>query len=733
MSMHEKSFLTFSLDKDHVYCMHGESWGYAYQTNGTATFYAIDDPHKKATYDLGTLNRLNASGEIEVRPYAQLPEHLRPAQANTVDNVFMAGLSLTKRKRANQREAMVKSYFELKERKVFKVDDDEINHAMSQIRDGAEAYLEETLPDPEYSLKVAKYERGEGPKPRSKSSVVLPDKVAASTLRKWAAAYKRGGKKALIDNQDKRGNTNSYFTIEEMALLAEVVNKEYMSRQRKSKATVLVDVKLAFKEENARRAEEGEVKLRTPGRDAVSNFIKCLNKFHVMVARHGHGEAMKKMRPVNKGVEVLRPFERVEMDEWKIDLLTILSKSKLLLMFTPEERVAMGLDGTLKRWWMVGAINCRTNCLVGLALTPNPKTSSALKCLRMVVSDKGQFADKMGALSPWSMFGTPETLYVDNGGAFKSLLFTNACTDLGIAKVQTIAGQPSMRGKIERVFGTLATTLLPRLSGRTFGSVVERGTHPSEKLACHALEDLIYALVRWVVDVYHNTPQESLGLRTPLEQWEKDLEDGNYPLMSAPTMRRKRLAFGLPLQRELQTDGIRILNVRYQTGDLAAKYLKRGKHPVNVRWFEEDIGTVEVELDGAWYAVPAVSDAFQGVDASTWVATRRALRSRDQKRVEWEEDVIAQTIADIEALNAERKAARRIIDHGWDEKRFKAVEQEAMASFDVVSPSEKQVSASDGLGRTVTPVVQTKPSSVKDTAGDSAAQEAPADTWKMRD
>ncbi|MCZ4258305.1 hypothetical protein O4H53_22395 [Sulfitobacter sp. G21635-S1] len=56
-----------------------------------------------------------------------------------------------------------------------------------------------------------------------------------------------------------------------------------------------------------------------------------------------------------------------------------------------------------------------------------------------------------------------------------------------------------------------------------------------------------------------------------------------------------------------------------------------------------------------------------------------------------------------------------------------------MASFDVVSPREKQVSASDGLGRTVTPVVQTKPSSVKDTAGDSAAQEAPADTWKMRD
>lgn len=733
MAKIEQTFLAFSLDKDHAYRMCDDDCGFAYQTNGTVTFYAIDDPHKKVTYDCGTLNRMNASGQIEVRPYALLPESLRPVQANTLDDVFMSALSPAKRKRADQREALVKSYFELKERKAFKVDDDEINYAMSMIRDGAEAYLADTLPDPEYSLKVAAYERGEGPKPRSKSSVELPGKVAASTLRKWAAAYKRGGKKALIDNLDKRGNTNSYFSMEEMALLAKVVNKEYMTRQRKNIPTVLADVKEAFRTENDRREKEGEVKLRAPGRDALRSFIKRLNKFHVLVARCGHEEAMKKMRPTNKGLETLRPFERVEMDEWKIDLLTILAKSGLLEMFTLEERAAMGLDGALKRWWMVGAIDCRTNCIVGLALTPNPKTSSAIKCLRMVVSDKGKFADEMGALAPWSMFGTPETLYVDNGGAFKSALFTNVCADLGISKIQTIAGQPSMRGKIERSFGTLSTTLLPRLSGRTFGSVVERGTHPSEKLACHAIEDLIYALVRWVVDVYHNTPQESLGLRTPLEQWQKDLEDGNYPLMSAPTARRKRIAFGLPLERELQKDGIRVLNVRYQTGDLAAEYLERGKHPVNVRWFEEDIGTIEVELGDEWISVPAVCDKFQGVDATTWVATRRALRQRDEKRLEWEEDVIAQAIADIEALNAERKAACKIIDHGWNPDRFKAVDNEAMASFSIVAPRETKTPASDGFGRSVVPAPQPKPSVLKDTDAETAQTEAPADSWIMRD
>lgn len=733
MAKHENTFLVFSLDKDHIYRMSDADWGFAYNSDGKVTFYAINDPHVKATFDHGTLNRLNASGQIEVQPFAQLPEHLRPVQGNTLDDVFMSGLSPAKRNRAESRHALVQAYLALKEKKVFKVNDKEINDAMSMIREEAEVYLAEHLPDPEYDVKMDAWRNGKGPKPRSKGLVALPDKVSGSRLRKWAAAFKKGGKKALVDNIDKQGNHNSYFSMDEMALLAKVVNTEYLSRQRKSVPTVLADVKAAFKKENERREEEGEVKLRVPGRDALREFIKRLDKFHVLVARHGHEEAMKKMRPTNKGLEVLRPFERVEMDEWKVDLLTLLAKSGLLAMFSPEELKDMGLTGALKRWWMVGAIDCRTNCFVGLALTPNPKTSGAIKCLRMVVSDKGQFADKIGALAPWSMFGTPETLYVDNGSAFKSALFTSACADLGIAKVQTIAGQPSMRGKIERAFGTLGTTFLNRLSGRTFGSVVERGTHPSEKLACHAVEDLIYALVRWVVDVYHNTPQESLEGRTPLEQWEKDLKEGNFPLMSAPTQRRKRIAFGLPLERVVQKDGIRILNVRYQSGDLAAWYLKNGNHVLNVRWFEENIGTIEVYFDGDWRPVPAVSDTFESVDASTWVATRRALRARDQKRVEWEEDVIAQAIADIEALNAARKTERGIIDHGWDAKRFTAVEKEAMASFDIVPAREKSADPADGYGRSVVPAPQPKPSEVKDTDDAVAQAGAAAEPWNFRD
>lgn len=724
-------FLQFSLDMHHLYKMNGTEYRFAYETNGTVTFSAIEDAHKKVTYEVGTLNRMNGAGQIEMVPYGLMPEHLRPAVVHDIDDVVLTGVPRAPRKRMEGRYGMVQAYMTLHERKVFKIKDDEINAAMGSIREEATAYLAMTLPDPVYDLKVEKWQAGEGPKPRSKSIVEIPDAVSARTLRKWVAAFKKGGKKALLDNVDKQGNHNSYYSVEEMALMAKTINREYLTLQRKTVATVVGDVKAAFKAENLRRAEEGETTLRTPGREAVRQFIARLEKFRVLVARFGQEQAMKRMRPTNKGLEVLRPLERVEMDEWKIDLLIILAKSGLLAMFNAEELKAMGLDKNLKRWWMVAAIDCRTKCFVGMSLTANPKTSSSIKCLRLVVSDKGQFADKIGTLAPWSIFGTPETLYVDNGSAFKSALFTSTCIDLGITKVQTHAGAPSMRGQIEGVFHTLGVTLLPRLSGRTFGDVVEKADHPAEKRACLSVEDLVYALVRWVVDVYHNTPQEALNGRTPMGQWEADLEEGNFPLMPAPSQRRKRIAFGLPLERVLQDDGIRVLNVRYQSSDLAMHYLENGTTPLNVRWFEEDIGVVEVQINGEWKPVEAVSDAFKGVDASTWVATRRAMRARDPKRKEWEEDVIAQTIADIEALNADRKAAKKIIDHGWTEDRFKAVEKEAMASFEVVAPRQKTADSLDGYGCSVKPVKPAKPTRAK--PADTTTDESDANAYKFRD
>ncbi|MFC6687041.1 hypothetical protein [Jhaorihella thermophila] len=80
-------FATFSLDMHHIYKMNGEEWRFAYKSNGQAIFSLIDDPATKVTYELGTLNRMNAAGLIDLKPFGLMPEHLRPAPVEDYDDV----------------------------------------------------------------------------------------------------------------------------------------------------------------------------------------------------------------------------------------------------------------------------------------------------------------------------------------------------------------------------------------------------------------------------------------------------------------------------------------------------------------------------------------------------------------------------------------------------------------------------------------------------------------------
>ncbi|WP_146064153.1 hypothetical protein [Jhaorihella thermophila] len=83
-------FATFSLDMHHIYKMNGEEWRFAYKSNGQAIFSLIDDPATKVTYELGTLNRMNAAGLIDLKPFGLMPEHLRPAPVEDYDDVFLS-------------------------------------------------------------------------------------------------------------------------------------------------------------------------------------------------------------------------------------------------------------------------------------------------------------------------------------------------------------------------------------------------------------------------------------------------------------------------------------------------------------------------------------------------------------------------------------------------------------------------------------------------------------------
>ena len=734
------TYPTFSLDPHHLYVFDGKNYRYVEHNTERVSFSLIEDPHQILTYDMGTLNRMNASGFVSVHPSGLMSNLALGKPVRSGEGLIIAGLSGKRLENLNARYAYVRALQERYTAGLVKLTEASITADMINIRELAAEFLIEEPADLETDLAIRNWREGKGRKPKTVAVKAALGERSARAILGWFRRHNAGGKAALIDTAHNQGNPYSYFTSEENALMAEVISKEYLSLERKTIKAVHADMKIAFDAKNEARVVEGLTRLRCPGYETVRKFIASLDEFKKLVARHGQKFAMKKMRAVSKGMEFARPLERVEMDEWKIDLLTILTQSGLLSFFEADVLQEMGLmdeNGALlrtKRWWLVVAICCRTRCILGMILTANPKSSSAIACLRMAMSDKGQFADAAGALSPWPFYGTPETLAVDNGSAFKSVEFTSACTDSGITKIATIAGDPWMRGVIERVFFSLRLGLLTRLPGKTFKDAVDRGDYPAEERACLRIDELAMVIVRWVVDVYHNSPHAGLGGRTPMAQWEADMKDGNFPLLAAPNKRQRRVGLGLSLSRVMQKDGIRVLGVQYNSGDLAAYFRKRGNVPVEVRWSDEDIGAIEVKFGDAWDEVAAVSDLFRGMDAATWAKTRRALRARDPKRVDWDEHVMRETIKFVEALKSERMSAFGIVDHGWTQERLERVEAEAAGSINVVSPAPRAPDPADGIGQAILPVAPVPPVTETEIAVEKSTSVRPAATgWGLPD
>ena len=84
---------------------------------------------------------------------------------------------------------------------------------------------------------------------------------------------------------------------------------------------------------------------------------------------------------------------------------------------------------------------------------------------RLCVHLEGYADERLPALEnslekAMSKYGRPEELFLDNALIFSSVQLDLACASLGIVKIHSTAGYPASRGKIERMFRTVRDELL---------------------------------------------------------------------------------------------------------------------------------------------------------------------------------------------------------------------------------------------------------------------------------
>ena len=448
--------------------------------------------------------------------------------------------------------------------------------------------------------------------------------VGPDQFRKnWLKRYLAKGPLGLCDRYHNCGNHDPYYNHEEYEVLLRYVWR-YLSRERPTIAELWRDMDEEFGTTNAERRRAGKPDLRVPNKDLLRIEIGRLPKFDVVAARHGEDVARNMFKPVVGGVpDLKRPMQRIEADDWLTHLHVLATEVKLWEWISPELREkADKVRATLS-----AAICCTTRCLPAVTLALETGSSNTRMLLRMCLTDKSSVAQFVGCETPWEYRALPNVFVVDEGSPFVNDDSQAICTDLRIAFKSPQAEMPRQRGKIERWFQTMDIRGIARFAGRAFSNPVVRGKYEALARACVTVEELAALIVRFIVDVYHNSPHAGLGGETPRACWLRLTK--KRPPTVPPGKHQIRKAFGQDFIATVQGSGIEIFGNWYQSAEVQKVFETEGNVEVTVRVDSEDLGAISLRRPGGWLTVLG-PEIMNGVSVAVWDIALADLRRQNK-------------------------------------------------------------------------------------------------------
>ncbi len=324
------------------------------------------------------------------------------------------------------------------------------------------------------------------------------------TVVRWVRQYEQSQSvMALV--AERRGNGHDRLGRACELLMQRTVEERYLSRARNSLKDTLIHLHVAVEKEN--ELIDTECAIPKPSYRALRRYVGRLDKFEVMARRYGEGYARRWFRAYGKGAIATRALEIVQIDHTILDVevaflgVLRLGKPTITVVLDTYTRMVLGLEVTFQP----ASYLCVMDALC-TSILPKDALMAPLRHSGVVRND-------------WPAFGVPELLLVDNGREFRGHDLKNACAHLGMDIRYCPPRSPWFKGAVERFLLSLKNSLIAQLPSRTFPIKEEQGDREPDGYAID-LDDLRAVLVKWVVDVYHESPHGMNGL-TPRAMWEQ--------------------------------------------------------------------------------------------------------------------------------------------------------------------------------------------------------------------
>lgn len=460
-----------------------------------------------------------------------------------------------------------------------------------------------------------------------------------------------------FDDYRNCGRRGDRYSEEARALMREVIDIR-LTEERPSIASILESVQARFRMEVRQllASNPNAEEMPIPGYDVVWSMIAQIAPIDHKVRTRGMQVAYRDLHTLGPGLHIDRVLQRVELDEYTIDLMVFMRFLRLETLLTPGEKIALCLFGEPKRLILSAVIDVYSGAIVAMQIAVEGSMNLTVKTIEMIYLDKQPIATAAGAMNAWPMHGHPQTLALDRAAVNMSNEMYLRLAAAGITNLAVPAGKPFLKPWIERFFATLGAKFLQQFTGRTFSDVVLKGENDPEKRATLTLEDFLIWLVRWIVDVHHTTKPATIGRAAPLYAWERAVAETPPPILNDES--RLRRAFGDRKDVLVSRKGVVVFGLHYIAPEISEWFLNEADRELEVWWWHRKIGRVEVLLpNGKWVTAHCKDDKW--ADASyADLAAAVALDKAEQTRGQLDRDIYR---VEADAMTAARAGLRGLL------------------------------------------------------------------------
>jgi len=502
-----------------------------------------------------------------------------------------------------------------------------------------------------------RYQAAEMPSRISEIALAINDKKrppSPATAWRWMAAFE--ATRCVTKLVPAHGNKGRHRIIngEVEDILLDVINALYLTSERTPVAKIWFEFRDRLLSRN--QSVPPSQRLQLPSRNSVYRFVEGLDPYLVDCARLGRRAANQKHRTAGTEMQVTNILDRWEIDHTLMDVLIVdLETGKVI----GRPYITVVLDRASR---MVMAF------LIHLGV---PNAETVLRTIDRAIRPKQEWLSRHPeVLSAWLARGLALRLVPDNAAEFHSGAIYAAFNDLGIELFYPRARGPEMKGAVERFFRTLNLGLLHCLPGTTRSNTRDRGDYPAEKMACLTLGTLDAIVLKWIVDVYHQTPHRGLRKKTPAEVWKEG--ESERPIHLPADLDALESILAMRDERPIHHYGVELSGLRYNSPELGhLRHRLAAGEKVEVRYRDE--------LDHVWVydsrkkiflKVPCTNNSVIGLSRDLYDSARKMVRDAKGDADDFGaiHRAYKQIMADVERakhskkLRNRRNAAKSLID-----------------------------------------------------------------------